>query len=176
MERAKIVIVVAPEYCCDVELFRFEGMCEKNNIGVVVAGRTTAESIGEVGHLIVKPEIAMSQIDIDDYDGIVIGSGIGCETHFWRDESLRKLVKSAFTKNKLIAATCNSPVVLARAGILIDKEATGISRPDIIKELEEGGAIYKDEAVVVSGNIITGRDLRGIDKFVQTVVETLLTE
>lgn len=174
MERARIVIVVAPQYCCDEELFRLKNSCEKNNIDMVVAGRTTAQSMGEVFRISIKPDIAMSQIDMDDYDGIVIGSGTGCQKYFWHDESLRKLVKSAFAKNKLIAATCNSPVVLARAGILIGKEATAMSRPEIIKELEEGGAIYKDEAVVVTGNIITGRDLRGIEEFAQTVGETLL--
>ncbi|MBA7476104.1 putative cysteine protease YraA [subsurface metagenome] len=145
-----------------------------NNIDIVVAGKTTGQSMGEVFGLEIKPDIAMSQIDMDDYDGIVIGSGTGCPKYFWSDESLREIVKSAYTKNKLIAASCNSPVVLARAGILVGKEATAMPRPDIIKELEGGGAIYKDEAVVTTENIITGRDLSGMEEFAQTVAETLL--
>lgn len=173
-ERVRVLIVIAPQYCCDEEFFWLKRSCEQKNINMTVAGVTTTEVKGEVFGTTLKPDMTISQIDVDKYDGIVIGSGTGSKEFFWGDENLRQIIRLAFAKNKVLAASCNSPVVLARAGILEGKEATGLYNPDVVRELEAGGAIYRDEAVVIDGNIVTGRDIKGMERFIQTLVEKLL--
>ncbi len=173
-KRAKIIVVIAPQYCCDEELFRLKAALEKRDIDIVVAGTTLAAAQGERLGTKVKPDTTIHEINIKDYDGIVIGSGTGCREFLWQDESLKELVRLAFAGNKLIAASCNAPVVLARAGILKGKSATVWASPEAVAELEHAGATYENEPVVISGNIITGRDLTALEKFAEAIVAELL--
>ena len=57
-----------------------------------------------------------------------------------------------------MAAMCISPVILGNAGLLKGKNATIFPWDAMVDKLKETGAIYTDQEVVVSGNIITGRD------------------
>ena len=57
---------------------------------------------------------------------------------------------------KLVAAAiCLSPVALSYTGILDGKSATVFPDNDALSELKKGGAIYVDEDVVASGNIVS---------------------
>ena len=141
----------------------------------MIAASTTADVCrGEPFGVKIMPDLTISQIDVEKYDAIVVNSGTGCKEFLWDDTSLREVIRDAFARNKVIAANCIAPVVLARAGILQGREATVLVRPGTIEELEKGGAIYRDEAVVASGNIITGRDLEALDEFAEAILEKLL--
>lgn len=166
-------MISAPQYCCDEELFRLEGALEESDIGVVVASTTTAEAMGERLGIKINPDFTIHEIDINDFDGVIIGSGKGCKDFLWQDERLREVVRLAFAQDKLIAASCNAPVVLARAGILKGKQATVYPAPESIIEFEHAGVIYKDEPVIVSGKIVTGRDLMALETFAEAIVEGL---
>jgi putative intracellular protease/amidase len=100
----------------------------------------------------------ISNAKAKDYDAIVIVGGTGVIGTLWEDQDLRNLVKEANKEKKIIAAICAAPPVLARAGILKDKKATMFPWSDGIKELTNNGVNYVDKEVVVSGNIITGRN------------------
>ncbi len=173
-KEGRIVMVFAPHLCCDEEFFRFKAHFDRHNIEVIAASTTANVGPGERLGLKVLPDIMISQIDVDNFDAIVVNSGNGCKEFLWDDTSLREVIRDAFARNKVIAAGCIAPVVLARAGILQSREATVLVRPGTIEELEKGGAIYRDEAVVASGNIITGRDLEALDEFAEIILEKLL--
>ena len=141
----------------------------------MIAASTTADVCrGEPFGVKIMPDLTISQIDVEKYDAIVVNSGTGCKEFLWDDTSLREVIRDAFARNKVIAASCIAPVVLARSGILQGREATVLVRPGTIEELEKSGAIYRDEAVVASGNIITGRDLEALDEFAEAILEKLL--
>ena len=167
-------MVFAPHLCCDEEFFRLKAHFDRHNIEVIAASTTTNVGPGERLGLKVLPDIMISQIDVDNCDAIVVNSGTGCKEFLWDDTSLREVIRDAFARNKVIAANCIAPLVLARAGILQGVEATVLVRPGTIEELEKSGAIYRDEAVVASGNIITGRDLEALDEFAEAILEKLL--
>lgn len=172
-KEARIVMVFAPHLCCDEEFIRLKAHFEQHNIEVIAASTTANVGVGERLGLKVLPNITISQIEVESCDAIVVNSGTGCKEFLWNDTSLREVIRDAFARNKVIAAGCIAPVVLARTGILQDREATVLVRPGTIEELEKGGAIYRDEAVVVSGNIITGRDLEALDEFAEAILEKL---
>ncbi len=175
-EGIKVILVRAPQYYCDEELFHIRAALQKNNIGLVVASTTTAEAIGERQGVKIKPDITITEIDLAEFDGIVIGSGTGCKESLWKDENLREIVKLAYARNKLVAAGCNAPVVLARAGILKERRATVFPNNENIMELKNVAAVYKNEPVVVDGNIITSRDLMALKDFAGAIVATFTKE
>ncbi len=167
----KVIMVRAPQYYCDEELFHIRAALRKSNINLVVTSTTAAEAVGERLGVKIKPDIKIREVDIREFDGVVIGSGRGCKEFLWQDENLRGMVRLAFAQNKLLAAGCNAPVVLARAGILKGKWASVFPDTENMRELKSAGAIYLNEPLVIDGNVITSRDLRALKDFAEAIVK-----
>jgi len=175
-QQLKVIMIRAPQYYCDEELFHIRAALAKKNVGLVVASTTTAEALGERLGVKIKPDITIHEVDMKEFVGIVIGSGTGCKESLWQDENLREIVKLAYAQNKFVAAGCNAPVVLARAGILKERRATVFPNNENIMELKNAAAVYKNEPVVVDGNIITSRDLMALKDFTGKIVATFTKE
>ena len=88
-----------------------------------------------------------------------------------------RIAREATEKNRLLAAICIAPAILAKAGVLNQKEATvwsSVLDKSAVKILKENGAIYKDQPVVQDGKIITANGPDAAKEFGQKSVETLL--
>jgi len=70
------------------------------------------------------------------------------------DSHVIELVQEAYREGLAIAAICHGPIVLARAGILEGKKATG--HTTIADDLTKAGAEYIKEKVDIDGLIATG--------------------
>lgn len=151
-----ILIVVAPKDFEDVEFYTPKTLLEINGANVTVAS-TTSTAFGLNGSACTT-DILISDAKAKDYDGIVIVGGTGVINSLWNDTDLKNLLKDADKENKMIAAICAAPPILARAGLLKNKKATMFPWSDGIKELTNHDAKYVDQEVVVSGNIVTGRN------------------
>jgi PfpI family intracellular protease len=151
-----ILMVVALKDFEDVEFYAPKTLLEINGANVTVAS-TTSTALGLNGTTY-NTDIMISNAKATDYDAIVIVGGTGVISSLWDDKDLRNLIKEADKENKLIAAICAAPPILARAGLLKNKKATMFPWSDGIKELTQNGANYVDQEVVVSGNIVTGRN------------------
>ena len=83
------------------------------------------------------------------------------------EPQVARLLKNAAAGDKVVAAICHGPWVLSDAGLLRGKRATAwwSVRPD----LENAGATFVDEPVVVDGNIITSRAPIDLAAFVHAV-------
>ena len=168
----KILMVVAQEKFRDEEFFEPRDIFEDEGISITVASNEKKEATGVLGGT-VKPDIAISDVNIADFDAIVISGGGGSREYLWDNKILHELVVQAFDMEKVVAAICISPVVLAKAGILEGKRATVFGNPDSIAELKKADAIYEDEDVIVVDNIITARDPASAMKFGEAVLEGL---
>jgi protease I len=115
----------------------------------------------------------IDEVNAKDYDAIVIVGGIGSKEYLWDNTDLQELVKEFYNDGKVVSAICLSPVVLARAGVLKDKEATVYAAKEAIKELEKHGAIYVDEGVVVDGNVVTAKNPNHAKNFGLQIVKLL---
>lgn len=151
-----VLMVVAPKDFEDVEFYIPKTLLEINGANITVAS-TTSKALGLKGSTCTT-DIMISNAKAKDYDAIVIVGGTGVISSLWDDKDLRNLLKDANKEKKIIAAICAAPPILARAGILKDKKATMFPWSDGIKELTNNGVKYVDKEVVVSGNIVTGRN------------------
>ena len=151
-----VLMVVAPKDFEDVEFYAPKTLLEVNGANVTVAS-TVSTALGLNGTTY-NTDIMISNAKATDYDAIVIVGGTGVISSLWDDKDLRNLIKEADKEKKTIAAICAAPPILARAGLLKNKKATMFPWSDGIKELTQNGANYVDEEVVVSGNIVTGRN------------------
>ena len=115
----------------------------------------------------------LEDIDLNNFDAVVFIGGPGCLENLDNENSYN-LVKETVAKNKLLASICVSPVILAKAGVLKGKRATVWSGPmdkSAIKILEENGAIYTPESVVVDGKIVTAEGPAVAGKFAEALIK-----
>ncbi|WP_123926963.1 DJ-1/PfpI family protein [Thermodesulfitimonas autotrophica] len=103
----------------------------------------------------------------------MIGGSIGSWKFSWDDVDLRRIVREAYTKGKIVAAICVSLVVLVRAGCFKGRKATVFPHPLAVQELQAAGAKYVDRSVVVAANVVTARDPQSAEEFAQTVARLL---
>jgi len=164
VQEKTILMVIAPKGFRDEELFEPKRIFEEKGAKVKIASTKEEVAQGMLGGR-VKPDLKISEVSIGEYDAIVIVGGIGSKEYLWEDKELRSLVKEAFDEDKIVSAICLSPVVLARAKVLKDKKATVFPALEAINELKKNGAIYIDDEVVVSDNIVTARGPEAAKEF-----------
>ena len=124
----KILMVVAQKNFRDEEFFEPRDIFEDEGLSITVASNSTQEAEGMLGGS-VMPDISIDDADMADFDAIVIAGGGGSREYLWKDQKLHEMVREAFEMEKVIAAICISPVVLAKAGILDGKRATVFADP-----------------------------------------------
>lgn len=105
--------------------------------------------------LTVKRDLSFEEAELSSFKGIVLPGGQPGSDNLFNCEKTRELLKTAFEKKLLIGAICAAPYILGELGFLEGKEATCF--PGFEEHLK--GAEYKDEKVVVAGNIITAKGM-----------------
>lgn len=105
------------------------------------------------GHRI-PVDVAAADVKADDYVGLVIPGGRAPE-YIRMHAEVVALVKAFFAANKPVAAVCHGSQLLAAAGVLTGYEVT--SYPACAVECRLAGAAWKDEPVLVSGNLVTAQ-------------------
>jgi protease I len=113
----------------------------------------------------------LDDVTVSEYDVVIIPGGS------WNPDGLRaepkvlSLVSKAAEAGKIVAAICHGPWVLSDAGVLKGKRATSwwSMKPD----LENAGATYLDEPVVVDGKFVTSRAPIDLDPFLKAITGLL---
>lgn len=133
------------------------------------------DTVGIIGSVItsargvrVMVDKRLVEINPDQYEGIILPGGDPGYANLEKSSKLIEVIKALNYQEKLIAAICASPVILAKIGLLDNKKATIC--PGMEKEIPHP----RGEKVVVDGNIITSQgpgtaiefSLRIVDKLV----------
>jgi len=104
-----------------------------------------------------------------DYDALVIPGGVINPDKLRVDEDAMKLVKAFLSSGKIVAAVCHGPWLLVQADALKGRQAT--SYKSIRKDVENAGATWIDQEVVVDNGIITSRNPDDLPAFVKKIIE-----
>jgi protease I len=169
MERG-VLMVIAKENFRDEELFVPKKMFEKNGIKVTVASTVTSTVTGMLKGKI-KPDVLLNDVEVEDYDAVVFVGGIGAQMYY-DDETAHKIARDAAEQEKVLSAICIAPNILAKAGVLKDKNATCWDSA-ILKEM---GAKHQRENVVTDGKIITANGPNAAGEFAEVIIKTLSEE
>jgi 4-methyl-5(b-hydroxyethyl)-thiazole monophosphate biosynthesis len=107
------------------------------------------------------------------YDAVVLPGGMPGAKNLAASGIVDTVIREAAAKGKLIAAICAAPViVLAPKGVLAGKEFTCF--PGM--EQEVSGAAWREDDVVVDGNLITSRGAGTAALFALAIIEYLTDE
>ncbi len=170
----KVVFLVAWRGFRDEEYFITKKVLEKYGVQIYTASLEKGEAIGAKGGK-TKIDFLQDEIDPLDYDAVIFIGGPKALDYLDNENSYR-IIRETVESNKLLAAICISPVILAKAGVLQGKRATVWSAPlyrQSIDALKKGGAIYLNQKVVVDGNIITANGPSAAEEFGKEIIKKL---
>jgi len=136
---------------------------------VVVIGRQAEEYHGKYG-LPFKADIGISEARAEDFDALVIPGGFAPD-YMRRSEKMVSFVRGIFNAGKPVASICHGAWMLVSADVLKGKNATCYS--GIKDDVQNAGANYSDEEVVVDDNLITSRQPSDLPAFCGKIVEAL---
>ena len=91
-----------------------------------------------------------------------------------RDEKVLQLTREFMDQKKLVAFICHGGWIPISARILKGRKATGSL--GIKDDLENAGAIWVDEPVVVDDNLISSRTPRDLAPFARAMLDYLTDE
>lgn len=140
--------------------------------GIVVETVSTGQDYQVLGaHKIeVKADKNINQLEnIGNYGAVVIPGGMPGASNLRDNDKVISIIKEINNQKKLIAAICAGPIVLEKAGVIKGREVT--SYPGFEGDLPN--AIYKNEDVVIDGNIITARGPAKAEDFTIEIVRYL---
>lgn len=148
----KVLMVIAPGQFRDEEyVFPREIFEEHYNIRVTVASTEPGEYTGKFG-TIAKAEIALKDVNPEDYDAVAFIGGAGAQVYI-DDEVAQRLAIAFFEAKRPVGAICIAPAILARAGLLNGRMATAFA--DRETDLREYGAIYTGQWLTVDAPFVT---------------------
>lgn len=116
-------------------------------------------------------DTSFEELDVEKYDAVIIPGGNEGPDRLRTNLAVLEFIRAMYEQEKLVAAICHGVWLLVSAKIIRGKQAT--CYPAIRDDVVNAGAIYKDEAVVVDGNMITSRHPRDLPDFMRKVVAAL---
>jgi len=167
------VAVLLTEGFQDAEAYMPIGYLENKDVDITVIGPKTGrvKAYNSDFEIVVQKEVG--EVNVDDFDALILPGGKAPAT-LREDSTVVEFTKNFFNTGKTVAAICHGPQVLATAGVLHDVTTTGVN--SIQGELEEAGATYVDEALVVDGNLITSRVPGDLAVFSKAIEEALVNK
>ena len=165
----KILTIVSADYD-DLEFHYPIIRLNEEGVSITIASKTKGEKVKGKYGLSTVSDISFDEVDITQYDGIIIPGG-------WAPDYLRRFdrvldfVKYMDKNNRLIGIICHAGWVLSSADIL--KGRTVTSTPGIKHDLMHAGAKWVNEAAIVDGNLVSGRRPPDLHVYVPMLIEVL---
>ena len=126
---------------------------------------------GKKGEAKVDIDYGIEDVDPDDFDALFIPGGFSPDL-LRDDDRVVAFVKSFMKANKLVFAICHGPQLLISARELEGRDVTGYKSIQV--DLENAGAKFHDEPVVVCGNqLVTSRTPDDLPEFNREIVNLL---
>ena len=163
------VLVLVEQAYEDLELWYPKLRLIEEGMEVVVAGPEKAVYAGKNGYPC-RADRSFNEVRAVDFDALVIPGG-------WAPDKLRRsqvvldLVREFHTANKPIGMICHAGWVPISARILKGRKVTGVGA--IKDDLENAGAQFVDQSVVVDGNLVSSRTPADLPDFCKALIATL---
>ncbi|TVP44803.1 MAG: type 1 glutamine amidotransferase [Gemmatimonadales bacterium] len=119
----------------------------------------------------VKVDAVVSDVSAGDFDALVLPGGVINPDKLRMDSDAVDFVRAFFEAGKPVAAICHGPWLLAEADVARGRDLT--SWASIRTDMENAGANWVDEEVVVDQGLVTSRSPDDLDAFVDKMLEEI---
>ncbi len=150
-ELKRAALIVPSANFRDEEFFETIKALDAAGVQRVVASTRTGIIRGMLGGSF-EANALVNQLKVDDFDALIFIGGTGVLEYVYNPAALN-LIREAFDKRKIIAATSTAPSILANAGILKGVKVTSyITEREVLTQI---GAVYTGTPVEQDMKIIT---------------------
>ena len=170
----KVLLFIAFSGFQDTEYNETAQALQNNGWQVTTISSNMGTAQGKFGAK-VPVENLISDVKMNDYQALVLIGGPGAQDYL-QNQDLHRLAQQAIQQNKVVAAICVAPAILAEAGVLAGKQATVWSSAidhSFIDILTKNRAQYVERGVVADGKIITANGPEVAKDFGQKLIELL---
>lgn len=109
----------------------------------------------------IKADVALAGLDLAPFDAVCLpGGGVGVR-NLKASADVEKTVCAFADAGKWLFAICAAPLVLSKAGLLVDRTATCFPGCEVELVCKE----FVEDRVVVDGNIVTSRGAGTAEEF-----------
>ena len=164
------VLVPLADGCEEIEAVTIIDLLRRAGIHVVSAGLKPGVVTASRGVKLV-PDVTLDEALQHDFDMVVLPGGMPGAQYLKDDARVIALIQKMGVAGRYVAAICAGPMVLAAAGVLSGKTATGY--PGLLEKMNLTDVTLSTEAVVRDGLVITSRGPGTAMDFALTLVEIL---
>lgn len=168
--KGKKVLIFVDDGYEDVEFWYPKIRLMEEGAEITVAGKQEAVYLSKHGYE-ARVDIKASEVKPEEFDAVVIPGGVRCPDRLRRHREVLDVVKKMDEDGKVVASICHGPWVLISAGVVKGREAT--SYFSIRDDMVNAGVNYKDQSVVVDGNLVTSRRPDDLPDFCNAIVNLL---
>ncbi len=166
----KKILVFVEDYFEDLELFYPKIFLKGEGADIVVAGKDKDKSYHGKNGLTISPDKSLDEINVTDFDGVVIPGGY-CPDKLRRIDKVLDLVKGFDDSGKMVAHICHAGWVPISAGIMNGRKSTSFFA--IKDDMINAGVNWVDEALVIDKNLVSSRSPDDLPRFCNGMVEVL---
>lgn len=165
----KILTIVSKDYD-DLEFHYPILRLQEEGVEIVIASEEKGETIQGKYGLSTKSDVSFDEVNISEFDGILIPGG-------WAPDYLRRFdqvldfVRYMDENKRLIGMICHAGWVLSSADVLKGKTVT--STPGIKHDLMHAGATWVMAAAITDGHLVSGRRPPDLPVYVPMLIEVL---
>ncbi|MET0067193.1 MAG: DJ-1 family glyoxalase III [Candidatus Thiodiazotropha sp.] len=164
------VLVPLAQGCEELEAVTITDLLTRAGIKVITAGLDEQPVKASRGITLV-PDTTLDQVMDEDFDMIVLPGGLPGADHLQADPRIHSLLKRLNQQGKYTAAICAAPRVLAAAGLLDGRQATGY--PGLLEQLDLPEVELLDVPVIRDGRVITSQGPGTAMDFALELIEQL---
>lgn len=174
IESGTIGLLIASEGYQDEELDKARTTFVEAGFDVQVLSFFGGQANGALGGETAVDKLLEDVLDsVDDYVAVVLIGGPGA-AFYHKEKKAHELVQKAAAAGKVVGAICLAPFTLGYAGVLKGHQATAWVGGRYTREmLAAEGALFRDDAVVVDGNLVTANGPDAAGAFANAIVATL---
>ena len=134
---------------------------------VDVAVRDKKQVNGIIGAKII-PTKDIPELKVEDYDLLILPGGAKAMEYMRQDGDILKFISDFNSTGKTIASICHAAQLLISSKIVKGRKISGYY--SIKDDINNAGAIYTDEPVVIDSNIVTTAHYKDLGIWMKTAL------
>lgn len=159
-------LIVSDDLFEDTELLVPLYRLLEENIAVDIASSESGTISGKHNYS-VAVDLSLNEVKAENYDLLILPGG-KAPAKLRKSQKLQTIVRHFFAADKPVAAICHGPQILVSAGVLKGRTATCYK--NVAKEIQDVGATYLDQEVVVDGTLVTSRIPNDLPAFCREIM------